>query len=443
MNNLRILVSGGGLAGLTAAHFLAKAGARVTVIERSPVLRAAGQGVDFAGAARRVLDQMGILSLVKTSSTSEKGTHVVDSDDTRRASFPVPDPPPEGSYTEQGSGFSPTNEIEISRGKLVDIMYRKAKENDGIQWMFGSRVTSLNQDDGAGVVTVSFKGEEDGSSPPTGTFDLVVGADGMGSRMRTMTFGSEVSSASVKPVDQHTAYFTIPWTPQDGQWSRIHPLPQRRFQWIRPLGDTSLVSAYLAITTHKNPSLAARLRAARTQTDQKRLLRELFADGGWETERILDGMDKGSDFYLQEVAQIKLPTWSSGRVVLVGDAAYCPSPLSGMGSSVAVLGARALAGEISRTPDDIAGALKRYEDVMRPHLEDVQKLAWGVPWIVTPKTRLGVEILKTIFGLVSWGITTRLGKWATKGGDPQAREFELPDYADQKDEKHPTSIERR
>lgn len=180
-----------------------------------------------------------------------------------------------------------------------------------------------------------------------------------------------------------------------------------------------------------DPRLAKLQKASRGGTpEQKAVIQELFLDGDWEASRILDGMQKSDDFYLQDVAQVRLDRWSSGRVALVGDAAYAPSPFTGMGTSLAFIGAYVLAGEISKQPDNIPAALENYDRVLRPYVESVQQLPPGVPWIAMPQTWAGVKVFETVVWSVGKIYGTWVGSLVTKfvGWALQEKDFALPVY---------------
>jgi 2-polyprenyl-6-methoxyphenol hydroxylase-like FAD-dependent oxidoreductase len=113
--------------------------------------------------------------------------------------------------------------------------------------------------------------------------------------------------------------------------------------------------------------------------EQKKMMHELFHDAGWEAARVLEGMDTADDFYMQEIAQIKMPSWTHGRVALLGDAGYCPSPISGMGTTLAIIGAYVLAGEIAKNVEDFGEGFRGYEKVMKPYVTKAQSLPPGVP----------------------------------------------------------------
>ncbi len=129
---------------------------------------------------------------------------------------------------------------------------------------------------------------------------------------------------------------------------------------------------------------------------QKAVVQEFFQDADREISRILKGMHESEDFYMQEIGQVRLDRWSSGRATVVGDAGYAPSPYTGMGTSIALIGVYVLAGEISRQPNNISAALASYEYFLRPFVESVQKLPPGIPWIGHPQSKLGVRVLESV-----------------------------------------------
>ena len=154
-------------------------------------------------------------------------------------------------------------------------------------------------------------------------------------------------------------------------------------------------------------------------------MHDLFADAGWEASRVLAGMDTADDFYMQSNAQVKLDSWSRGRMGVIGDAAYCPSPISGMGTSVAVVGAYVLAGEISKYGPSYRKAFEGYESIMRPFVDKAQKLPPGAPAIANPETAWGISVLNGVLGFVSWsGLPGLLGRFE----GPSADGFTLPEY---------------
>lgn len=232
------------------------------------------------------------------------------------------------------------------------------------------------------------------NATPTASFDLVIAADGLGSKIRGMTFGN--NSSHVKSLNSYIAYFSIPKSDSDTMWSRAHWIRKGRFVVMRP-DNIGRTRAFLNISAYeKSDERILRLQRAAKEgiPAQQALLQELFEDGDWETSRVLKGMHESDDFYLQHAAQVKLDRWSSGRVTMVGDAGYAPSPFSGMGTSLAFIGAYILAGEISKQPDNIPAALKEYERVFRPYVESIQvsRISTSNSWSCRTAIRLSKSL---------------------------------------------------
>lgn len=158
---------------------------------------------------------------------------------------------------------------------------------------------------------------------------------------------------------------------------------------------------------------------------QKELMHTLFADAGWEAESVLKGMNAAEDFYFQSIVQIKLPTWHRGRVALVGDAAYCPSPISGMGTTLSIVGVYHLAGAIKQHMNDHEAAFKQYEEVMRPIAKSGQSSIPGAPAIANPQTKWGLKIFNTLMWAASASGVARL---LEKSLMQKSEKIEVPDY---------------
>ena len=265
----------------------------------------------------------------------------------------------------------------------------------------------------------------------TTAFDLVVAADGLGSKIRDMTFGNDASH--VKSLDSYISYFSIPKSDTDTMWSRAHWVPGGRYMVMRP-DNTGRTRVFLGLTAYEasDARLPQFAKAARDSIPaQKAVTHELFQDADWETARILQGMHEADDFYLQHIAQVRLDRWSRGRVALVGDAGYAPSPFTGMGTSIAFIGAYVLAGEISRQPDNIPAALEAYERILRPYFESIQKLPPGIPWIVNPQSALGVKVFESAAWVVGMLSVTWIATLFSKAVAylPSAKvSFKLPEY---------------
>ena len=407
----RVLISGASVAGPALAYWLVRAGCKVTVVERAPSLRKAGQGIDVRDTARDVIKRMGIFDRMRDQSSQEEGLMMVDGNDRPFARFGV---------DTSGKGDSITCDIEILRGVLAEILFDITK--DDVSYIFGDMVESMQETEKD--ISVNFA-----KGTPTTAFDLVVAADGIGSKIREMAFGNDYSQT--KSLNSYVTYFSIPKNDTDTMWSKVHWFTGGRTMVMRP-DNMGLTRAFLMLTAYdKSDERLVRLGKASREgvSAQKAVIQELFQDADWQTSRILKGMHESDDLYMQHVAQVRLKRWSSGRVTVAGDAGYAVSPFAGMGTSLAFIGAYVLAGEISQQPDNIPAALESYERVLRPYVESIQKLPPGIPWIVNPQSALGVRLIENFMwgvGLLSkTGLTTLFAKIAAY---LPSREFKLPEY---------------
>ncbi len=388
-----VLISGASIAGPALAAWLHRYGFEVTVIERSPELRPGGQNVDVRGAGREVARRLGLEDAIRAATTGEAGVRFVDADDRTIAAFPA------GTSDSDG----PTAELEILRGDLARLLVDQTV--DRVEYVFGDHITGLDQDDQAVHVTFAH------GQPRT--FDLVVAADGIRSSTRTLILGDEPEVAS---LDMYTAYLTIPRTDSDSAWARWFNAPGSRTSTLRPdnVGTTRATLSFLS-----EPRGYERWDAA----GQRDLLRHRFAGVGWEVPRILDALDD-HELYFEALAQVKAPRWSSGRTAVLGDAAYCASPISGMGTSLALTGAYVLAGELATRPGH-REAFAAYESIMRPYVEQAQDLPPGTPRLANPRTRAGIAGFNTVLRIASrpW-----VQKVAGKVFSPTAERIQLPTY---------------
>ena len=353
-----VLISGAGIGGPALAYWLARAGVEVTVVERAPAPRPGGQAVDIRGAARDVVQRMGLLSTIRSAGLEERGFAFVDEQGRHQASMPV-------SFM-GGEGI--VAEIEILRGELSRVLYEATCAD--AEYLFDNSIDSLVQDDNGVHVTFVNGGSR--------RFDLVIGADGVHSRVRSLAFG-DGEAACVAPLGGYTAYFTIPHRIDTNDWFVIHNAPGGRAIGIRSGGPcaTQVMLMFLS------PSLGyERFEPAR----QKQILTRTFAGIGWEAPRVLDAMWDASDFYFDLVAQVRMERWTRGRVALLGDAACSPSPVTGLGTSLALVGAYVLAGELARSNGAHDAALPRYQSVMRDYVKQCQVLPPGGLEGILPRT---------------------------------------------------------
>jgi 2-polyprenyl-6-methoxyphenol hydroxylase-like FAD-dependent oxidoreductase len=366
----RILVSGASIAGNTAAWWLGRLGNEVTVVERAPEFRDGGQNIDVRGVGREVLRRMGLERAALERGTGEEGTTWVDEDGAVVAAF----------RTDELSSDGPTAEMEILRGDLARLLWDSAREH--ATFRFGDRIERI--DDAADHALVTF------ASGATERYDLIVVAEGVGSRTRELVFPGENDP---RWMDLTIAYFTIPRVPDDNRMWRWYNATKGRSISLRP---DSHGTTRASLTIQQAPNGEHAWNADR----QKAYMRERFADAGWQAERVLAGMDGTQDFYFDVLRQVRMKRWSKGRLALTGDAAWCATPLAGIGTTLAVTGAYVLAGELDRG-GDVTAALKRYEAAMRPMVEDGQGVPKIGPRLMHPRSRLGVHLLHGALGVAS------------------------------------------
>ncbi|MET8846866.1 FAD-dependent monooxygenase [Amycolatopsis sp. NPDC004625] len=345
MSGVRVLVAGASIAGPALAHWLRRRGAEVTVVERAPGLRPGGQAVDARGITREVIRRMGLDAAVRAARTETAGAHTVDADGAVLETFRADD--------DGGDGY--ISEIEILRGDLSQVLYDDTR--DGVEYVFGDRIAELVQD--ADGVDVTFAGGG------RRRFDLVVGADGLHSALREQVFGPR--ERFVRHLGHVMAFYSVPNEFGLDRWLLEHQ-EGGRSAMLRPIGDATRAMAMFSFTS---PAFDVDHRDVEAQ---KGLLRERVAGLGWLTPQLLAHLDDTPDFYLDQVAQVVMDRWASGRVALLGDAAFSSSPLSGQGTGLALIGAYLLAGELAAAGWDPAAGFAAYERRMRPFVEANQEI---------------------------------------------------------------------
>ncbi|MFB4298208.1 FAD-dependent monooxygenase [Actinomadura sp. NTSP31] len=357
--NTSVLVSGAGIAGLALAFWLRRHGFAPTVVERAPAIRAGGYKVDVRGAALTVAERMGLLDELRGMRTGVRSGTVVDAAGRRVASM-------------DGDTFGGRvhGDAEVLRGDLHRLLFERTEA----EYLFGDSVAELKQT--AGGVEVTF---ESGASR---TFGLVVGADGLHSATRSLAFGPE--ERFVRDLGHRISIFSVP----------DHlGLDREEVTCIGP-GRTTLAYSVDGDADAKAMFLfrSGDAGVPRGRAAQERALAAAYAGEGWEVPRLLDGMGAAPDFYFDSVAQVHMDRWSDGRVVLLGDAAYCASPASGQGTSLALVGAYVLAGELAAAQGDHEAAFAAYEREMRPFVARNQKLGPANLKRMVMRTARGVRI---------------------------------------------------
>lgn len=389
---MRILISGAGIAGPTFAWFLAKTGAQIDIVEKSSTLRSNGHAVDFKGPAKTVIKKMGLLDEIKRSSTTEKGTHFVRDDGVPFATFPVK----EGTW--EGLSASLTSNIEILRGDLLKILYNATKAHSNIHYYFDTTVRDIVSNENDSIKIELSNGE-------VRAYDLLVATDGQWSRLRRQYFPSD--SVHVVDMGMYAAYWTVPRLKTDNDWWNIYVAPGSRLLSLRPDPHGTMRALVTHMPCNESQKKLWLEASKRDRQNQEELLKREFADAGWQAERILNDLDQAPDLYFQPIQQIKMDKWSNSRIVCLGDTAYAPTPLTGMGTSLAMIGAYLLAGELSKLAGDESPtkAFEAYEAIFRPFVEKEQQIPPFVPGIAHPRTARKRWLLETFLWVLSKIVT--------------------------------------
>ena len=340
MLNERILISGAGVAGPALAYWLRRFGFRPTLIERAEAPRAGGQAVDVRGAALDVLRQMGLFGPARELRTRMRGVSVLDADgrETWRSE--------EQSFS--GGRFD-SGDIEIFRDDLVRLLCDTTCTEQ--EYLWGDSISAVNQSEQE--TRVAFE------RGPARTFDLLVAADGLHSNVRRLVFGEE--APYVHSLGIGLAIYSVPNVLGLEDWQMSYR-DERSGYLIYPNRDNSQLRVNLGFALDSADVWRRPLEA------QKALVAERCAHLRWEIPRLIEAMRDATDFYLGDIAQVRMEEWSRGRTVLLGDAAYCPSPMTGQGTSLALVGAYVLARELLRAPSEINRAFRQYESRMRPYV---------------------------------------------------------------------------
>ena len=388
MPSERILICGAGVAGSILAYWLAKHDFQVVVVERSKTEQTSGQGLEIEEPALKIVKSMGIFDKLNEKKTGEMGFNLVDAQARLCGILEV-------------GGISPTGALELMRGDLTEILYKSANGSANVTYQFETTIHSLRQTQDKVIVDLENRNDK---TITTEDFDLVVGADGVRSRTRQLVMGSPEELNCFKPVGAFVAYFSIPKEDQDWPFSQLCHFTGRRIIWMRPVGKKSQTTSVYLIHAQDDVPTLRRANAAGDRLKQKQAFAELYSGLGWETPRVIEQMMRAENFYSDELVQVKLQKWSQNRVVLLGDAAWAPSPFTGQGNQLAIMGAWVLAQELSRNRNPVA--FEMYEKRLRSYVESAQSIPLGgyAPYIFNPQTSFGIWLLRLIFRLVSWMI---------------------------------------
>lgn len=375
---MRVLIVGSGIAGPTLAYWLQRSGYEVTMVERAPHLREGGYVVDFWGTGYDVAEQMGILPRVLEEGYRFRELREVSASGRRIAHL------------------DPERLIDAARGRYVTIgrsdLSRAIYDTlgDGVMTIFGDTVERLD-DDGHRVL-VEF---ESGS---TREFDLVIGADGLHSRVRSLAF--DVGDEIERYLGITVAAFDVPgYLPRDELVAVTHTEVGRQVLRVA-LRDGATMFCFMF--RHDGGLPVDDVPA------QQEVLRARVGDMRGEVRGILEQLPRVRTFYMDRASQVRMPSWSRGRVALIGDAAACPSLLAGQGSALAMVEAYVLAVELADAAGDHVAAFRAYEHRLARVVRDKQDAALGLGMAFAPANRLQLLLRNSLMGLMGIPVVANL-----------------------------------
>lgn len=395
MGHSTILISGAGIAGPCLAYWLKRHGFAPVLVEEAPALRQGGYMVDFWGLGFDVADKMKLLPALRRDGYRIDEVRFVDDAGRPAGGFQV-----RALRRLMGDSF-----LSILRSDLSRRLY--AALDGTVPTLFGDSIVALDQDEDG--VAVSFR-----RAPPQ-RFGLVIGADGLHSPVRALSFGPEARFE--KYLGYVAASFSVaayPHTDPAAYVSYARPGRQASRYTLRD-GRTVFL---LVFASDRPPDFSHRDVAA-----QKRTLEDVYGGDGWECPQILAALERTDDLYFDVVSQIRIPHWRQGRIALVGDAAACVSLMAGQGSALAMLEAYVLAGELHRANGDHRAAFAAYEQRLQPFLAEKLRAAEDFASSFAPRTAFGLFVRNQVTRLMDWPFVLRLfaGRMLTD-------QMKLPDY---------------
>jgi 2-polyprenyl-6-methoxyphenol hydroxylase-like FAD-dependent oxidoreductase len=392
---MRVVINGVGIAGPTLAYWLREAGHDVLLVEAAPKLRSGGYVIDFWGVGYDIAEKMGLLPRIRDLGYQGREVRFVDRRGRKRGGFST-----EGFRSLLNGRFT-----TLRRSDLAATIY--AALDAQVETIFGDSVASIEEV--GQYARVGFD-----HAPPRQA-DLVVGADGLRSRVRRLVFGPD--EAVEVSLGYHVAAFEVEgYRPRDDLVLVSHAAPGRQIsRWSTRDDRTVFLFVFRdEYLTTDSPT---------TEQERKSVLRNVFADVGWECPQALAAMANVSSIYFDRVSQVRMDRWTKGRTALVGDAAACVSLMAGEGTGLAMAEAYVLAGELRKCGGDHGAAFARYQERMMPFLKRKQASAAKFASSFAPKSAFGITFRNLVSRLLGAPFVANL-----LFGRELRDEIKLPDY---------------
>ena len=359
---LNVLVSGASFAGLTTAFWMNRLGYTVTVVEIGKGLKTGGTPVDIREGTVDIVKRMGLLERIQSSCLKARPVEFLDVNGVRIETMPA----------QAGDAQDSNREYEIERDTLLHMLFEEVK-ND-VEFIFDDSIARV--DESADEVAITFK------SGTQRSFSLLFGCDGNHSAVRRMSFGEE--SAYSHFLQNYFSITIVDRLLIEENTAQMYNVPGKVVMLNAYNNKTDIIFCFYA---EKEISYSYR-----DQEEQRGIILQQFSGEGWRTPELLEELNRCRDFYFDKMCQIRMPSWTKGRVALVGDAGYCASPAAGMGGSLAIVGATALADAFQKHPGNFETAFLEYNNSLRPFVEDVQAQAvnFGLELFV-PKSEEAIQ----------------------------------------------------
>lgn len=349
----KVLISGASFAGLSTAYWMNRLGYKVTIVEIAPALKKGGTPVNILGRTIDIVRKMGLFDQIYANRLRVEKMEMKNARDITELT----------DYHEHRG----QEEYEVERDYLLQLLHGLIK--DHVEIIYGDTITGLSEHGSA--VEVTFK-----HAAPR-TFDLVFGCDGIHSAVRRLWFGEEKEFCHFLQ-----AYFSITIVDKlliDENTTQLYSEAGKTIMLNAYNGKTDICFAYY--------SEAEVPYDYRDEIQMRNMIAEQFRDSGWRSQELLKEINGSESFYFDKLCQVKMPSWTKGRVALVGDAGYCPSPAAGRGGSLAIDGAAALADSFIKYDGNFELAFQDYNSTFRPFIEQVQSevIDFGLD-VLIPKT---------------------------------------------------------